>query len=147
MTSTPYTVRAGTKDWQFRARKPEDAERVIALFHAIDVRYGNEELIGHALSVFRDARLNGAKQIIELTERRYGEHLARPSQEALAVVLARYGYGPDALGGLSISEQRQLDLAAAQTAFDEAHVSGNAEQAQASLYALKRAEAAMRDYT
>lgn len=141
MASGTYTVRAGEKDWQFRARQPEDAERVIALFHAIDLRYGREELIGHALAVFQDARLNAARKIIELTERRYGDHLARPSQEAFAVVLARYGYSPADLGGPSLNEQRQLALAAAQTAFAESCATGDAEQMQAGLRALKRAEA------
>ena len=143
MASPTYTVRAGTKDWQFRARHPEDAERVIALFHAIDLRYGNEELIGHALAVFKDARLNGAKKIIELTERCYGEHLVRLSQEAFAVVLARYGFSPDDLGGPSINEQRQIDLVVARAAFEKARASGDAEQIQTILAALKRAEDAI----
>lgn len=147
MASATYTVRAGEKDWQFRARQPEDAERVIALFHAIDLRYGRDELIGHALAVFQDARLNAARKIIELTERRYGDHLARPSQEAFAVVLARYGYSPADLGGPSINEQRQLHLAAAETAFEEACVGGDRQLIQTALRALKRAEADASAYT
>lgn len=142
MASGIYTVRAGTKDWTFRARQREDAERVIALFDAIGFRYGTDELIGHALAVFQDAGLNSAKKIIELTERRFGERLGRPSQEAFTAVLAHYGYD---LSGSSLREQRQQDLAAATTAFESARGYGDPKRELAALYALKRAEDALND--
>jgi len=70
--SKEYGVRVGNRNWTFRAKDPKDADRVRPIFDAIEAKYGLDELIGVALEVFVDKRLNGAKAIFDYVERTRG---------------------------------------------------------------------------